>query len=279
MSQKFTDEFVGVKNGWAICYKKAIGSGGLLFPERLSAEFLEKARKTMGSYLFANQYQNEVIPPDEQSFKAEWFKYYESLPKNLYRFAFVDPAIGQKDHHDYTGIVIVAVDDDGIWYVEVANRYRLTPTQLVSKLFELHQHIGLKVIGIETVAYQEALLYFLSEEMRKRQTTIPVTGVKRDKTSKQTRILGLVPRFEWGRIYLAKAMTALEDELTTFPRGTHDDLLDALASIENIVFYPDKKEPTIERPNSPTDPRYESWYIQQLGKGRRPQGGNELGDG
>jgi len=220
MAKNNTDEFVGIRNGWAVCYKKAIGKGGLLFPERLSASFLDNARKTMGSYLFANQYQNEVIPLDEQAFNPEWFRYWESLPKSCHRFAFVDPAIGQKDHHDFTGIVIICADSDGIWHVEIANRYRLTPTQLVNKLFDLHAHLGLKAIGVESVAYQEALLYLLAEEMRKRQATLPVIGIKRDRTSKQTRILGLVPRFEWGRIYLANGMTALEDELTTFPRGS-----------------------------------------------------------
>lgn len=224
----------------------------------------------MGSYLFANQYQNEVIAEEDRQFKQEWFRHHDRVPDNCYKFAFVDPAIGQKSHHDYTAIVIIHVDYSGQWYVEVANRYRMNPTELVEKLFLLHQTIKLQGIGIETVAYQEALLYMLSEQMKLRKQVLPVQGIKRDKQSKNSRILGLVPRFEWGRISLAKGLSDLEDELTTFPRGSHDDLADALSSLEEMVFYPEKKEPEIEKPNSAGDLRYEQWYIGQLAKGKKP---------
>lgn len=229
----------------------------------------------MGSYLFANQYQNEVIPEDEQSFRQDWFKYFDQVPAGCYKFVFVDPAIGQKDHHDYTAIVVVECDHLGVWYVSVANRYRLTPTQLVDKLFQLHAHLNVQAIGIEQVAYQEALLYMIAEEMRRRKVTLPVKGITRNKTSKQTRILGLVPRFEWGHVYLAHGLTNLEDELLSFPRGSFDDLSDALASLEELVHYPTKPEVKIEKPNSAADPRYEHWYINQLARGIKPEAETE----
>lgn len=272
-------EFVGVQNGWAICYKKAISDNGeLLFPERLSREFLAQARQTMGSYLFANQYQNEVIADEDRRFKTEWFKHHDSPPDNCYKFAFVDPAIGQQKHHDYTSIVIVHVDYEGKWWVEVANRYRMSPTDLVEKLFKLQEVVKLNGIGIEIVAYQEALLYMLAEQMRLRKIVLPVQGIKRDRQSKNSRILGLVPRFEWGRISLAKGLTDLEDELTTFPRASYDDLSDALSSLEEMVYYPEKKEAIIEKPNSPGDIDYERWYISQLAKGRTPTNDNDRED-
>jgi hypothetical protein len=58
---------------WAICYKRAIqDDGSLLFPERLSQEFLDNARRTMGAYSFFNQYQNEILPDGQQVFKKEY---------------------------------------------------------------------------------------------------------------------------------------------------------------------------------------------------------------
>lgn len=226
----------------------------------------------MGSYLFANQYQNEVIPDDEKTFKPHWLRYYKQLPENTYRFGFIDPAIGQEKHHDYTGIVIVDVDTDGIWYLRVASRSRLTPTEIVDKMFEIQDQWQLKGLGVESVAYQEALLYLVAEKMRRDQRTLPVTGIKRTAVSKNTRILGLVPRFEWGRLLISQGMTDFEDEYGTFPRGSHDDILDSLASLEEIVFYPQKKEIKLEQPHSPHDPNYERWVIQDLV--RRQQAGD-----
>lgn len=252
---------------WSVVYEKSIRDDGtLLFPERLSAKFLEKSRKSMGSYLFANQYQNEVIPEDEKRFKSNWLRYYVQVPQNTYRFGFIDPAIGQDKHHDYTGIVVVDVDSDGVWYVRMALRERLDPSQIVSKMFEIHKEFKLQALGVEIVAYQEALIYMLAEEMRRRQETIPVQGIKRAGISKQTRILGLVPRFEWGRLYLARGLTHLEDEYSRFPRGKHDDLLDALASLEELVFYPQKPREDDAKELPPNHPQYESQVIRNLYK-------------
>lgn len=250
---------------WSVVYEKAIRDDGtLLFPQRLTAEFLESARKTMGSYLYANQYMNEVIPEDEKKFKPHWLRYYSQLPENTYRFGFIDPAIGQKKHNDYTGICIIDVDSDGYWYLRVARRERLTPTEIVAKMFEICQEFQLKSLGVEIVAYQEALLYILDGEMKRKQTILPVTGIRRTQMSKDSRILALVPRFEWGRLFISQGMTDFEDEYHTFPRGSHDDILDSLASLEEIVFYPQKKEIKIEKPNSPLDSNYERWVIQNL---------------
>lgn len=255
---------------WEVVYKKAYNEdGSLFFPEKLSQEFLEGARKTMGSYLFANQYLNEIIPAEDQTFKKIWFKYHDELPKRLNNFVFVDPALSEADGSDFTGIVVVGVDWKKDWYVRYAQRHRLTPTQLIEFIFRINAQFSPNVIGIEEVAYQKALLYFLDEEMRRRNVLLPVTGVKQphDKT-KQTRILSLVPRFEWGHIFLNKGLTYLELELLQFPRGAHDDIIDSLASIEQIAFPPEKPKEFETKPHV-NDPKYEKWYIQQLHKGVR----------
>lgn len=252
---------------WSLVYKRAIEpDGSLLFPERLTREFLDSARKSMGSYFFANQYQNEVIPEDEKSFRPEWLRTYKEIPENTHRFAFIDPAIGQKKHHDFTAICVVDVDYQGNWYLRLAQRYKITPTEIINKMFELQDRFQLQGIGVEAIAYQEALLYFLDQEMHKRAKILPVKGIHYRGLTKQARILGLVPRFEWGRIFVAPGQRDFEDEYSTFPRGTFDDLLDALASLEEIVFYPTKKEKVMDKPHSPNDPSYEKWYISNLAK-------------
>lgn len=250
---------------WSVVYEKAIrDDGSLFFPERLTQEFLNQARRTMGSYLFANQYQNVIIPDEEKKFRKEWLRYSTQIPSNTTKFGFIDPAIGQHKHSDYTGIAIIEADVEGNWYLRLAARYRLTPTQIVNKAFEICDVFKLDALGVESVAYQEALLYLLSEEMNTRQRVLPVKGITRNSVSKSSRILGLVPRFEWNKIFVYPGMVDFEDEFDSFPRGNHDDILDALASIEELVYYPERESPKLEQPHSPNDPAYEKWYIQQL---------------
>jgi predicted phage terminase large subunit-like protein len=260
---------------WAVVYEKAIrDDGSLFFPERLTQEFLDGARRTMGSYLYANQYQNEIIPDEEQKFKKEWIRYFTTLPNRVHRFAFIDPAISQAKTSDYTALVVVAVDQNRNWYVEVARRAKLNPSQIIDLAFETYEKYKPLIIGFEDVAFQQAILYFAHEEMKKRKKVIPLHGVKRgpDRT-KEMRILALVPRFEWGSLFLKQGLYDLEMELSQFPRGSHDDTIDSLASLEEVIYYPSPLRGNHEPP-SPNDPGYESWYIQQLTK-RQPTITNE----
>lgn len=257
------------KTHWDVVYKRAYNDNGtLFFPEKLSAEFLERAKRTMGSYLFANQYLNEIIPAELQTFKKEWFRYYENVPTNVKTFMFVDPALSEADTSDSTGVVVVHVDHEKRWFVRYAKRLRCSPTQLIEYIFKLHQTFSPDVIGIEQVAYQKALLYFLDEEMRRRNVLLPIKGINppTNKT-KQARILSLVPRFEWGHLLLNQGLQDLELELLQFPRGAHDDLIDALASIEYIYYAPNKQDEFAVKPASMNAPNYEKYYINKLQKG------------
>lgn len=257
------------KDGWSIVYDKAIREdGSLFFPKRLNNKFLDEQRKVLGSYIFYNQYLNEIIPDEAQEFKKSWLRYYDVLPKRRNTFAFIDPAISLGKNNDYTALTVVHVNEDNDWFVEVAKHDRITATQTVNLVFQVEELFKTQAIGIEMVSYQESLMHFLTAEMRKRNKFINVVGVKRgpDKT-KEMRIRALIPRFEFGRVYLKAGLIDFEDEYFKFPKGRHDDIIDALSSIEEIA-HPIAKEKEIEREPAPNHPDYERWYIKQYAKAR-----------
>lgn len=249
---------------WNVAYDSAIRDDGtLLFPKKLSREYLDRQRKIQGSYIFAHQYLNQIIPADDQDFKKEWLKYYSELPKIAYTFACIDPAISLDQAACYTAFAIVDVDVDNMWYLKAARRVRITATQTVKLIFDIQQIYKCQVIGVETVAYQAALVDFIRDEMRKRRVNLPIYPINRgpDK-SKNTRIRALVPRFEWQGILIKPGLTEFEDEYAKFPRGSYVDILDALASIGEIAF-PPSKEKEREREPAPNSPYYEQWFIRQ----------------
>lgn len=251
---------------WDVFYQKAIlDDGTAFFPEKLPIEVLTTIRKTQGSYMFANQYMNQIIPEDDMRFKRDWFKYYDSIPTKRDTIMFVDPAIGQEDHHDFTGICIIHGDEEMRWYVESARRLKLTPTQTVDIIFQLAQTYKPRIIGVEETAYQKALIYMLHEEMKLRNQQLPIVGVRAptDK-SKERKILSvLVPRLEYGRIFFNRGMYDFEHELLTFPRGSHDDIIDAVASCDELMSYPPKEKKQDVKPD-PRTSAYEAWYIKDL---------------
>lgn len=261
---------------WSIVYESAEDEDkNPTFPHILSRAKLDQLRKTLGSYKYANQYLNVTIPEDDQDFKKAWLRYYDSIPINTRTFIFIDPAISLEDEADYTATVVVKVDELKQWYLVYANRQRITATQTVEWIFKLQEKFHANGIGIEDVAYQKALLHFMSEEMRKRGKMLPITGIKRSRVSqdgaiksdnsKPLRIRSLVPRFEWGHILINRGLHDFEMEYSTFPRGSHDDILDALASIEDIAFYPQPERKPTREPNA-NDPDYESHFIKGLKK-------------
>lgn len=214
----------------------------------------------MGTMLYANQYLNEVVASELQPFKEEWFRYYSELPQFKNTFAMIDPAISLEEGSDYTALTVVDVDEEGKWFVRVAQRYKITPTQIVNLVFKVKAQFNPTMIGIESVAFQKALIYMVVEHMKKTGITVPLHEVKAEPSkSKEMKIMGLIPRFEWGRIYLPKGLNDLELELMQFPRSKHDDLIDALASIETFAFTP-VKEKTHDKAPHPSHPDYESWF-------------------
>jgi predicted phage terminase large subunit-like protein len=205
-------------------------------------------------------------------FKREWVKYYDTTPTNKNTFVFIDPAMSESDGADYTGVVVVHVDSNNRWFVEVAQHRRIRPTDIIELMFTLYDQFSPSVIGIEDIAFQKAIVHFAHEEMRRRNKIIPLMGVNPgvDKT-KEMRILGLVPRFEWGNIFLNRGLTDLEDELFKFPRSKHDDICDALSSIGLIAYAPKEEKPRDARPNPSNAAEYERWYRSQLSRGKNPR--------
>jgi predicted phage terminase large subunit-like protein len=274
---------------WAVTYEGAHRDDGtLFFPERLSEQFLADMRRTQGTYKYFNQYENKVLPDGEMDFKQIWIKNYTILPTNCYTFAFIDPAISLNDGADYTASVVVDVDADKNWYVKLALRQRITATDTVKWIFKLYEQFKPAIIGIEDVAYQKALLHFTVEEMHRRNTIIPIKGIRRSNissdgskfanNSKPFRIRSLIPRFEFGKIFVSQGLDDFLMEYKSFPRGSHDDILDALASIEEIAFYPNK-EKEVKRELQPNDTGYESEFIKKLKKQTNSRGkGDEYGD-
>src|SRR5690349_15231485 len=94
--------------------------GNSRFPQKLSLEVLEGFKRAQGSYVFANQYLNEIVPADLQTFKKSWFKNYDYIPKKRNTFIFIDPALSEADTADNTGVVVVHTDVKNDWFVQYA---------------------------------------------------------------------------------------------------------------------------------------------------------------
>jgi predicted phage terminase large subunit-like protein len=137
-------------------------------------------------------------------------------------FMAVDPAISQAATADYFALVVLGMNDDrNIWVLDTYRERLDFPAQIEIIKSKAAQWDPDR-IPIEDSAYQLSLVQALM-----RESSLPVVRSKSagDKTA---RIMAMGPHFENGRIRVRRGMRELEAEYLAFPRGAHDDLLDAL---------------------------------------------------
>jgi len=198
--------------------------------EQLKREYTEKGLLSQ----FYQEYLNQPLSDEDRKFKMEKIKFYEEAElekKQVNTYIAIDRAYSINKTADETGIVVVSVDQENNWYVRMAEGFKGTEPEVINKIFDLQSFWHPDHIGMEQKAFEFTFKPHLDDEMRRRQQYFLITELKDNGVSKIRRIEGLVPRFETGTIYLKRDQTKLIEQLTTFPRGVKDDIIDALAYI------------------------------------------------
>lgn len=174
---------------------------------------------------FYSEFQNEPLSSDS-AILAD-FKTYDELPNDLVFALAVDPSLGKNDG-DYTGIAVVGRSNkEKRFYVVFAKGYRIKPSQVIKKILEIFCIYHPKYVVIETIAFQEFLKDKLKEEALEQNIYLPVVEVKH-RTNKEIRLSALSPYVQDGTILFNKNEHQLIEQLLTFPKAQHDDILDAV---------------------------------------------------
>ena len=220
--------------------------GKSAWPEKWPLREIERDRNTYAlegkTDIWYRNKMCEAISPDSQKFKKEYFRYYEKPPNasELNIYTAVDLAISEKPNADYSAIVTVGVNSAGHWVVLDVEYGRYDPTTTMDAVFSAVQKWRPLAVGIEAVAYQSALLHFLEKEMPQRGIFFRITPLKAEK-KKELRIDTLQPRFAVGTVWFKERavwLPELEAELLAYPHGVRDDVIDALAYVEQMSATP-----------------------------------------
>lgn len=224
----------------------------VLFPGKFDRKHLKKLYEQQGPYVFSTQYMNDPIPDVDATFRRDWFQEYdpqELKGRLLNKFVTIDPALSIDKDADYTAIITVGMDEFRNIYILDIVRERLNPNQLINTVFAKWRQFNPITIGIEDVAFQKSLQYALNEEMKNRNEYIPLKPLRPGGRTKDQRIKGLQPLYANQKFFHSRHVANiqhLEDELLRFPRGKHDDVVDALAYILDIPIYPPRRR--VSRP-------------------------------
>ena len=223
-----------------------------LWPDRFPKERILQIKEEFASIGnlngFYQEYMNIAQSPDNAPFKPEWVKMHHYdfeirdgqpclirtideeetiIPVEVY--SGVDPASSLSARADYFAIATIAVDNEDNKYIIDMVRDRLSPSEQPQKIIDVYKKFKPRRIKIETTGYQEALRTGVRSIMKEDGLYIPglEKGVK-PRTRKSERLLSLVPMFARGKFHFRPEDIKPQQEFLSYPRGKHDDVMDAI---------------------------------------------------
>ena len=249
-----------------------------LWPEQYDYDTLMAKMRSMRSAnelaLFYREWRCQIVGDEEQLFKPEYLRYYkghlvwdnneaylhvthrgkdddtirellepEIRPVNI--FMGVDPASSTNERADWSVVMPVAVDREGNWFVLPYYRKQATPMHVAAAIDRTGDIYHLPYTSIETTGYQEMLRGYL------REIGCMLPGLNRKnqpRTPKSKRLERMEPQFAMHKVFLQPDMVDLRNELLLYPRGAHDDTLDALDYATKYIYLPDHVAQTGPKP-------------------------------
>lgn len=228
------------RNGWTSIKYKAHNEdfSQVLWPEKHSKESLKQKQQEYAGMGMPDVYSQEYlnVPLDESVayFKRNDFEHITEddakLPLTYYVTA--DLAISEADRADYSVFIIAGMDEFRRIHVKNVIRERLDGREIVDTLLNIQRVYDPEIVGIEEMQVSKAIGPFLNEEMVRENTYLSLIKLKHGGKDKIARARSIQARMRAKSVKFDKGADwyqAFEEELTRFPRDTHDDQVDAFA--------------------------------------------------
>jgi predicted phage terminase large subunit-like protein len=230
-----------------------------VWPEKWSRQRLAARRQEIGTVSFARAYRLVCIPDEDVPIQAAWVRFWtaeDPLPSGARagaRAAYeqlvlaVDPAVSCTSGADCSALVTLGrTATNAIHCLEAVAR-RVSVPELIGLLDDADRRWGPDVILFESNAAFAGIRELLARQARFGPKVKPLVQT-RDKAS---RVHAFSVPVENGAFRLRGAgpnrvdpgQQALFDEMTTFPFGEHDDLVDAAAS--GTAYLLERPEPRV----------------------------------
>lgn len=239
---------VDEKTSWHVIYHQMIENGKPIWPERFTEEYIEELKFSYAEIgkedKYYQEYMNIPYDPAAAAFKREhihYFKGYMKWDKELGHILYksdddqmaVDVVaaydLSSGESGDFTGWVILATDGNGNRHYIEAERAKLKPDEVKDMLFKHFTQYHPRVMVLEKDALGRVMEFWLKREMRERNVFLPlrpekiVTRMHKEDKLEQA----LQPLYNQDIMHHRDTQHAFFEELFTFPKQKHDDILDA----------------------------------------------------
>lgn len=216
--------------------------GEPLWPERYGYSFIEERKRYLSS--FNALYQGRPTSQEGNLLKRDWWKYYEKLPKMQKQILSVDATFKDGDDSDFVAIQVWGKTGPNMYLVDnLKARLNFVSTlQAIRNM--LKKHPGVVGKYVEDKANGPAIISMLNREIGGFIKVNPQGG-------KVARVNAVSPYIESGNVYLPRNVEWVHDfieEAASFPKGKHDDQVDAMSQALNRFIYHNAEVPAEHDP-------------------------------
>lgn len=202
-------------------------AGEALHSQRENIQQLQIAKKELGSYVFAAQYQQNPVPSDAGMVRRHWFLRYAKPRNDCERVVQSwDTAIKAGGNNDYS-VCLTLGEAEGLHHVLDVAVMRVEYPELRRLVQQHAQQWQADAVLIEDKASGQSLL----QDLRKERAMPPLIAIM-PRQDKVTRFAAVSAMIEAGKVVLPKDaawLAEFEREVLMFPKGKHDDQVDALS--------------------------------------------------
>jgi predicted phage terminase large subunit-like protein len=223
---------------WEVVELKAIApDGAALWPEKFDAAALARIKANTTAKDWSALYQQEPTPDTGSYFRDEWlFPYVGDPPSFMNVYGASDFAV-TSEGGDWTVHVVIGIDPNGHMYLIDLWRQQTSSKIWIEAYCDLVVKYKPMWWAFETGQIVAGLEPFIQQRSIERQayTSTEKFPTRGDKAIRSQSIRG---RMELQGLYVpaaAKWLPDLRAELTAFPEGKHDDQVDALGLVGQLM--------------------------------------------
>jgi len=178
---------------------------------------------------FMSELQNTPITTSKLIFSN--YTTYSQMPTVDAYYIGVDPSLGKSKKSDYFGLGYLGYKKSEKRFFAKIKGYKIPAIDMIPKIIELYLQLKKSgkpvVLAIETVAFQEFYKDTIKLFAKSHDIHIPVVTYN-NTAPKELRIEAMAPLVKDGTILIHEHDYILQEELDTYPKAPHDDLLDTM---------------------------------------------------
>lgn len=258
--------------GWTVIDFPALApSGAALWPERFPAEWLLRRKRTLPTRDWEALYQQRPISEEGGILKRAWWKpWVGELPKPIMVLVSLDTAYTADAENDRSACCVWWLfgderDERQALLLRYAWAKRLEFPALLSEIGDTVKHFSVPSAPMRVLVEAKASGLSVVQELRRRAPDLSVWAVT-PRGDKIARAYAAQPAFEAGKVFAIARREKLGEEglvddvfrpwaseviaeCAVFPRGTDDDLVDAVTlgvghlRSSGVTFFPEDDPP------------------------------------